>query len=71
MTAAPVRELVEWIAAEPRPYGEAIERWHSHCPRLTVWEDALGDGLIRIERTPDRGSLVVVTPLGRRLTAET
>jgi hypothetical protein len=40
---------------------------HSHCPRLTVWEDALIDGLIKVERTgtPPRGR-VVLTAQGRQ-----
>jgi hypothetical protein len=36
-----------------------MEAWSSHCPRLTVWEDAVIEGLVRIER-----SMVVLTPLG-------
>jgi hypothetical protein len=59
-TPAPTLELVDWVARRPRTYAEAVEAWRSHCPRLTVWEDAVIDGLIRIER-----SMVVLTPLGR------
>jgi hypothetical protein len=55
-------ELLTWLAARPRSYTEAIDAWHSHCPRLTIWEDALIDGLIKVERG---GALVVVTPLGQ------
>ncbi|MGH3038697.1 MAG: hypothetical protein ACRDLZ_04715 [Gaiellaceae bacterium] len=33
-----------------RSYPETIEVWQSSCPRLTVWEDALSDGLVRVER---------------------
>jgi hypothetical protein len=60
-------ELLSWLAARPRSYTEAIEAWHSHCPRLTVWEDALIDGLIKVERTgtPPRGR-VVLTAQGRQ-----
>jgi hypothetical protein len=57
------RELLTWLDARPRTYPEAIEAWHSHCPRLTVWEDALIDGLIAVERTAD-GSRVRVTERG-------
>jgi hypothetical protein len=60
VTPAPTLELVDWVARRPRTYAEAMEAWRSHCPRLTVWEDAVIDGLIRIER-----SMVVLTPLGR------
>jgi hypothetical protein len=60
-------ELLSWLDARPRSYTDAIEAWHSHCPRLTVWEDALTDGLIRVERTgtPPRGR-VVLTAAGQR-----
>jgi hypothetical protein len=27
-----------------------MEAWRSHCPRLTIWEDAVGAGLVRIVR---------------------
>ena len=59
-------ELLSWIAARERTYTEAMDAWRSHCPRLTVWEDALIDGLIRVERSgrPPRAT-VVVTPRGR------
>jgi hypothetical protein len=59
-------ELLTWLGARPRTYSEAIEAWHSHCPRLTIWEDAVIDGLIKIERTgvPPRAH-VVVTPRGQ------
>jgi diamine N-acetyltransferase len=60
----PIVELLSWLSSRTRTYDEAIEAWHSHCPRLTVWEDALIDGLIRIER--DNGnSTVALTGRGR------
>ena len=61
-----MHELLVWIDARPRTYREALDTWHSHCPRLTVWEDAVTDGLIRIVRT-GRGSEVHVTERGRAL----
>jgi hypothetical protein len=27
-----------------------MEAWKSSCPRLTVWEDAVADGLVRVQR---------------------
>ena len=36
----PIRDLVEWVAKEPRPYSEVMAAWRTSCPRLTVWEDA-------------------------------
>ena len=56
-------ELLSWVSREPRGYPEAIEVWHTHCPRHSVWEDALGDGLIRIVRN-GRESHVALTPEG-------
>jgi hypothetical protein len=58
-------DLLTWLSARPRSYDETIDAWHSHCPRLTVWEDALIDGLIRIERRGTGLSSVVLTELGR------
>ena len=46
----PMREFLAWVARRPRTYADAMEAWQSHCPRYTVWEDALEAKLIRIER---------------------
>jgi hypothetical protein len=56
--SAPTLELLAWISERPRSYVETMEAWTSHCPRLTVWEDAIADGL------------VVVGSDGVRLTAD-
>jgi hypothetical protein len=66
VASSPTRELLTWIDARPRTYTETMDAWHSHCPRLTVWEDAVIDGLIAVERTTD-GSVVGVTERGRAL----
>ncbi len=47
---ASTRELLSWIADRPRTYAEAMDAWRSSCPRLTVWEDALIDGLVQVIR---------------------
>ena len=60
--AAPTVQLLEWIGERSRTYPETIEAWKSSCPRLTVWEDALSDGLVRV----DRGH-VSLTAAGREL----
>ena len=44
-----VIEFLTWVSLRPRTYGEAMESWRSTCPRLSVWEDALAEGLIHIE----------------------
>ena len=47
---APTIELLTWVAERPRSYAETMDAWHSHCPRLLVWEDALADGLVVVAR---------------------
>ena len=62
--SSPVLQLLEWIAYDERTYGETMEAWTTHCPRLTVWEDALTAGLVEVTRDGRRGSKVVLTPTG-------
>jgi GNAT superfamily N-acetyltransferase len=60
------REFLAWVALRPRTYVEAMEAWRSSCPRLTIWEDSLIDGLIDVDYAarPGEGS-VRLTPRGR------
>jgi hypothetical protein len=58
-TAALTRDLLAWIARSQRTYRETIEVWQTHCPRLSIWEDALSDGLVRV-----RATRVELTSLG-------
>jgi hypothetical protein len=53
-------ELLSWLDLRERSYAETMEAWRSHCPRLTVWEDALAERLVAV-----RGRRVVVTAAGR------
>jgi hypothetical protein len=61
------RNLLRWIDAEPRGYGQTMEAWRSSCPRLSVWEDSLLEGLVEI--APGAGAMtdarVRLTPRGR------
>lgn len=59
-----IRDLVEWVAREPRPYAEVMELWRTSCPRLTVWEDAVERGYLVRERD-GLGPRVTVTQQGR------
>ncbi len=59
---APTVQLLVWIAERSRSYAETIEVWKTSCPRLAVWEDALADDLIRIDR-----GCVLLTAAGREL----
>jgi hypothetical protein len=66
--AAPTLELLSWVSARPRTYRETIEAWRKSCPRLSVWDDAIGDGLVAVARGGRQDdALVRVTPAGRAL----
>jgi hypothetical protein len=43
-------EFLTWIARQPRTYADVMAAWRSTCPRHCVWEDALADGLVQLER---------------------
>jgi hypothetical protein len=44
-----MREFLVWVAFRPRTYAQTMEAWGSHCPRYTLWEDALELGLLSVE----------------------
>jgi hypothetical protein len=59
-------QFLAWIADGPRSYAEAMEAWRSTCPRLSIWEDAILDGLVAFDGGATRNqSQVVLTPKGR------
>jgi hypothetical protein len=39
-------QFLAWVAERPRSYADAMEAWRSTCPRLSIWEDAILDGLV-------------------------
>jgi hypothetical protein len=43
-------EFLSWISSRRRTYAEAMNAWQSTCPRHTIWEDAIIDGLIQLNR---------------------
>jgi hypothetical protein len=59
---SPTVQLLEWIAEQSRSYPETIEAWKTSCPRLAVWEDALADDLVRVDR-----GCVLLTAAGTEL----
>jgi len=61
-----VLDLVEWVALEPRPYADVLDRWRTSCPRLTVWEDALDRGFVKRVPAAERGAQVIVTETGEK-----
>ena len=69
-THALILDLVEWVAARPRPYAEAMEVWRTSCPGLTIREDAVDQGFVVCERGGGMGTMVTVTPSGRDLLGE-
>jgi hypothetical protein len=64
IVSSSVLELLDWIARDDRTYAQTMEAWTTHCPRLTVWEDALTAGLVEVTRDGRRGSKVVLTLAG-------
>jgi hypothetical protein len=64
-----MREFLSWISSRRRTYAETMEAWRSTCPRQTVWEDALTDGLIEVGGIL-QDSEVILTPRGRAILGE-
>jgi hypothetical protein len=63
-------QFLSWVAERPRVYGDAMDRWRTSCPRLSIWEDAILDGLVRLENGNGKSrdqSAVTLTPRGRAL----
>jgi hypothetical protein len=61
-------DFLAWVACRPRTYAEAMEAWRTSCPRFPIWEDAIDDGLVRLQPGPARrlsAAIVVLTPRGR------
>ena len=42
-------EFLMWVSKRRRTYDETMDAWRSTCPRMTIWEDALSDGLVKVE----------------------
>jgi hypothetical protein len=61
-------QFLAWVAEGTRTYAQAMEAWRSSCPRLSIWEDAILDGLVAFDggATRDR-SRVTLTQKGRAL----
>jgi hypothetical protein len=64
-TAALTQQFLAWIEEAPRSYADA-EAWRRSCPHLSIWEDAISDGLVRFENGSGmQQSRLVLTPRGR------
>jgi hypothetical protein len=63
--AALTLQFLDFIAGG-RTYGETMEAWRSTCPRMPIWEDAVRNGLVRIENGGAmKSSRIVLTARGR------
>lgn len=54
-------QFLTWVADRPRTREQAVEAWHS-CPHISVWEDAVVDGLVHTEN--DGRRTIKLTPRG-------
>ena len=62
------RQLLTFVSDRPRTYGEVMEAWHTTCPRMPIWEDAVSAGLVQLAGTGTmRERAVRLTPRGRAL----
>lgn len=62
-----MQQFLAWVAEAERSYADA-EAWRRSCPHLSIWEDAIADGLIRFENASSmKQSRLVLTPRGRAL----
>ena len=67
-TNALTLQLLAWVAARPRSTKKTMEAWRTTCPRLTIWEDAIADGLVSVESAKTmRDARIAVTERGRAL----
>jgi hypothetical protein len=55
-------QFLAWVADRPRTREQAVEAWHS-CPHISVWEDAVVEGLVRTEN--DGCRTIALTRHGR------
>jgi hypothetical protein len=59
-----MQQFLAWVADRPRTREQAVEAWHS-CPHISVWEDAIVNGLVRTENNGKR--TITLTSHGARL----
>jgi hypothetical protein len=59
------QQFLAWVAEGQRSYADA-EVWRRSCPHLSIWEDAISDGLVRFQNgTSMKESRLVLTATGR------
>lgn len=70
MPTAPISLILDFLdslASGPKPYAEVMEAWRTSCPRLTVWEDAVDEGLVVRRALEGAGVVVELTAKGREM----
>jgi len=70
MPTAPLSLILDFLdslASGPKPYAEVMEAWRTSCPRLTVWEDAVDEGLVVRRTLGGAGVMVELTAKGRTM----
>jgi hypothetical protein len=64
-TTKPVNALMiqflTWVASGPRTRADVMDAWRSTCPMNSIWEDAVIEGLVRL----DAAGSVTLTPFGQ------
>jgi len=61
-------QFLTFVAEGGRSYAETMDAWRTSCPRMSIWEDALIEGLVRIEPlagATSAQSRVILTAAGR------
>ena len=59
------QQFLAWVAEGARSYADA-EAWRRSCPHLSIWEDAISDGLVRFENGASmKESRLVLTAAGQ------
>ena len=59
-------QFLTWVDERPRTYGDAMDRWRTSCPRLSIWEDAILERLVQIENRPGAARNEAAVSLTRR-----
>ena len=66
-TSALTQQFLEWVDEAPRSYADG-EAWRRSCPHLSIWEDAISDGLVQFQNGSGmQQSRLILTPRGRAL----
>jgi hypothetical protein len=60
-------QFLDWVASGRRTHADVMETWRSSCPRLSIWEDAVLDGLVRYDGAH---RMVELTSAGRAALAQ-